>query len=86
MKIKLRVEFSTGEIKEVDALASDLVAFETKFDLSIAKLETELKITHLLFLAWHSLYRQKLTVDQFEIWVDSVDTIGAAEADPKSKG
>ena len=85
MKINLRVEFISGEAREVVASAADLVAFEDKFNLSIVRLESELRITHLLFLAWHSLYRQKQTDKDFDTWVELVETVGSSAIDPKSK-
>ena len=85
MKINLQVEFSDkpGETKEVTCLASDMVKFETHFDISIANLERDLKITHLLFLAWASEARTKATAKTFEEWVDSVLSVSAAD-DPKA--
>ena len=86
MKINLRVEFISGEVKEVTASAADLVAFEDKFNLSIVKLESEMRITHLIYLAWHSLYRTKQTDKDFDAWVELVETVGSSAIDPKSKG
>ena len=88
MRINLRVEFSDkpGEPKEVLCLASDMVKFESHFDISIANLEKELKITHLLYLAWASEVRTKSTAKTFDEWVDEVETITAAEDPKASKG
>lgn len=83
MRINLRVEFLSGESKEVVCSASDLVKFEQTYDISVSRLEKDMKLTHLLFLAHSSLSRQKLTKDTFEEWVDSVASIGASETDPK---
>jgi len=85
MRINLQVEFSDkpGEPKEVTCLASDMVKFETHFNISIANLDKDLKITHLLFLAWASEARTKATAKTFEEWVDSVLSVSAAE-DPKA--
>jgi len=85
LKINLRIEYTTGEPVEISATAPDLVAFENKFDLSIVKLETEMKITHLLFLAWHALTRKKLTDKDFDAWVEFVESVEPADS-PKSKG
>jgi hypothetical protein len=84
MKINLQVEYADkpGETKEVTCLASDMVKFETHFDISIANLERDLKITHLLFLAWASEARTKATAKTFEEWVDTVLSVAAAD-DPK---
>lgn len=83
MKINLRIEFQSGEAKEVTASAPDLVAFEDKFNLSVTKLDTEMKFTHLLFLAWHSLHRTKQTELQFDAWVELVESAGASQISPK---
>lgn len=84
MKINLQVEYSDkpGEPKEVTCLASDMVKFESHFDISIANLERDLKITHLLFLAWASETRTKATAKTFDEWVDGIVSVAAAD-DPK---
>jgi hypothetical protein len=88
MKINLRVEFSNkpGEPKEVTCLASDMVKFESNFNISIANLEKDLKITHLLFLAWASEARTKSTDKTFDEWVDEVEGISASDDPKASKG
>ena len=85
MKINLQVEYSDkpGEPKEITCLASDMVKFESNFNISIANLEKDLKITHLLFLAWASELRTKATAEPFEKWVDGVLSVSAAD-DPKA--
>ncbi len=45
--INLRVDFLDGTSAEVVAIAADLIAFETHFDLSVARLEKEIRLTHL---------------------------------------
>jgi hypothetical protein len=88
MKINLRVEFSNkpGEPKEVTCLASDMVKFESNFNISIANLEKDLKITHLLYLAWASEVRTKSTDKSFDEWVDEVEGISASDDPKASKG
>jgi hypothetical protein len=88
MKIILQIEYSDkpGEPKEIACLAADMVKFESKFDLSIANLGSELKVTHLLFLAWASESRTKSTTKSFDEWVDEVEGISAAEDPKASKG
>jgi len=85
MKINLQVEFNDkpGETKEVTCLASDMVKFESHFNISIANLDKDLKITHLLFLAWASETRTKATALTFDDWVDTVLSVAAAD-DPKA--
>lgn len=83
MKLNLRIEYITTGVKEITCSASDLVAFEAKFNLSVTKLGDETKLTHLLYLAWASEKRTKATALEFEAWVDTVVTVGASELDPK---
>jgi hypothetical protein len=77
--IALLVEFIDGTSEQVDAIAADLIAFESKFDLSVARLESEVRLTHLFFLAWHSLKRQGKTKAEFDKWVESVSAVSQAE-------
>ena len=83
MRINLRVEFTEGEPKDVICSAPDLVAFEDKFDRSVAKLEAEFRLTDLLFLAWHAENRKKQTKKDFDAWLEDVESIGVSETDPK---
>ena len=85
MRMQLDVEYNDGSTKEVKVIMADMVRFESKFDLSIAKLGQEMKVTHLLWLAWTALTREKQTTAEFEVWLEDVSTVGAV--DPKaSKG
>lgn len=83
MKINLRIEYIGKEPIEVTCSASDLVAFEDKFNLSVTKLAEDTRLTHLFFLAWHSEFRRKATTLEFDKWIETVVTVGASEIDPK---
>lgn len=80
MKINLQVKFVDGSDKMIIANAADLVAFESKYDMSVARLEKDVKLTHLLFLAWHAEKRTKATTLEFDTWVESVEGVEAQEA------
>ena len=81
MKLTLRIEFADGTHKDILVSAPDMVAFEDKYNVSIAKLD-EPKMSWLLFLAWHSEKRRKQTDKDYDTWLELVDGIGATE-DPK---
>jgi hypothetical protein len=84
MRITLRVTFLNGETKEVICSASDLVKFENHFNISVSKIEKEVKISHLLFLVHASETRTKATALDFDTWLETVDSVGASEInDPK---
>lgn len=83
MRMILRVELTDGSIEEVKCGARDFVAFEEKYERSVARFEQELKLTDLLFIAWHALTRQKKTTKDFQNWLDDVEAIEPSEQDPK---
>ena len=85
MRMQLEVELEDGTKKPVRVTMSDMVKFEAKHDLSSAKLGQEMKISHLLWLAWSALTREKEVSVDFDTWVEGVAGVGAV--DPKaSKG
>jgi len=80
MQINLHVTFNDETEKTITATAADLVAFETKFDLSVAQLEKQVKLTHLLFIAHNAERRAGETKLDFEKWTETVQSIEASEA------
>jgi hypothetical protein len=80
MNINLRVTFADSTSKSVVAKAADIVAFEERFNISMASLQKDVRFTHLLFLAWHAEKRSGETKEDFEKWLDSVEAIEADEA------
>jgi hypothetical protein len=83
MRFNLLINFANGTEKEITASTPDLVAFEDKFDISVGKLASEQRLSHLLFLAWHSEKRSKGTALSYEEWLETVESVGASEKDPK---
>ncbi len=80
MKINLRLLFLNGESKEVTCSAADLVKFEEKFEISVGRIQDDMKITYLLFLAYASESRRKATDLDFDNWLQTVESVGASEA------
>jgi hypothetical protein len=79
--INLQVLFIDETTEDVTAIAADLIAFEAHFDLSVARLQSEIRLTHLFFLAWHVLKRTGKTKVEFDKWVELVSIV--QEASPK---
>ena len=75
MQINLQVTYSDGNTKSITAIAADLVAFESHFDLSVAKLEQNIRLTYVLFLAWSVDKRTKATELAFEALVETVNSV-----------
>jgi len=81
MIINLQISYSDNTTKEIAAKAADIVAFEERYDISMVNLQKEVRLTHLLFLAWHAEKRSGATKDEFDKWVESVE--GVEAVDPK---
>lgn len=79
MNFNLQVVYSDGTTRDVVGKAVDIVAFEQKFDISMASLQNSVKVTHLMFLAWHVEHRTGNTQDDFDKWLETVDMVQAAE-------
>lgn len=75
MNINLEVTYENKTEKQLVAKAADLVAFETKFDISIAKLDKEVRWTHICFLGWHVEKRTGGTELEFEPWLETVSAV-----------
>lgn len=54
MKIALTVKFINGTTADVDAMFPDFIAFERERRRSVVKLEGDMHLTDLAWLAWHS--------------------------------
>jgi transcriptional regulator NrdR family protein len=84
MKINLRIEFLDGRsIDPVVVQMPEMLKFEEKFSVSVSVLEKEQKLTYIAFLAWASLFRQKVTDKTFDEFVETIASVSASEADPK---
>ena len=77
--IALTIIFADGTEKTVTAVAADLVAFEERFDMSIAQLEKNVRMTHLFFLGWNAMRRTGETKDDFDKWIEGVGMVSLGE-------
>lgn len=81
MKLNLRVTYNDGSAVPADATTADLVAFEETFNRSVARLEIELRLTDICWLAWKSLTRQQKTGADFTAWLETVEGVELVEDD-----
>ena len=76
MKIALSLTSALdGKQRTIIAAFPDFIAFENKYNRSVAKFEAELTLTDLAFIAWHSEHRQKKTGLDFDSWINDVETL-----------
>jgi len=78
-KIDITLTTATGEVYALQTSASDLIKWESYFDLSIDKLQ---KLTHLYYLAWLASKRLDKTSAEFEAWCETIESVEVA--DPKA--
>lgn len=82
MRMQLSVTYLDGSGAEAMVSAPDFVAFEREFDRSVARFESEIKLTDICWLAWHRLNRSE-KVGDFDTWLDKLDNIEITDtADP----
>ena len=80
MKIALQVEFNDGTKTPADAVFADFVAFERTWSRSVARFETEIRLTDLAWLAWHSETRCRKTALKFDPdWIATVAQVTPAD-------
>lgn len=81
MRIALEVEYTTRTKEKCTAEYPDLVAFEERYNRSVLKLNSELRLSDLGFLAWHALKREgKHTLEHAE-WSNTVSVVRATDED-----
>lgn len=82
MNLNLLLTYNDGTERTVIAKAADFVAFEAHFDISIARLQDNMKLTHLFFLAWNIERRTgEIAKDMdFDKWIDTVEMVQAADS------
>lgn len=84
MKIALTVKFLNGTSADVDTLFPDFIAFERERRRSVVKLEGDMYLTDLAWLAWHSEKRRGGTTLKFEPdWCSTVESVEVRD-DPKA--
>lgn len=78
MKMNAKVEYADGSGVDLVISAPDFVAFEAKYDRSVARFATEIKFTDICWLAWHRLNRDG-KAGEFEAWLETIDGVNLEE-------
>lgn len=82
MRMLLQVTYVDGTGAEAVVSAPDFVAFEREFDRSVARFESEVKLTDIYWLAWHRLNRAT-PVGDFDKWLENLESVEIRDtADP----
>ena len=83
MKLGLTVHGTDGKKRLAVVAFADFVKYEEIHDKSMDKVEAEMKVRDLAWLAWHCERRNKVTALEFDAWLDTVDEISAASGEDK---
>jgi hypothetical protein len=73
--INLLITFIDGTSREVTAIISDLMAFEDKFDKSVADFQKGVRLSWLVFIAWKAESRTKATSLEFDDYADQISAV-----------
>lgn len=80
MKISLRVTYNDDTTSDVDAVFADFVSFERTWQRSVARFESEIRLTDLAWLAWSAETRAKQTSLKFDPdWIGTVRNVEIRE-------
>jgi hypothetical protein len=85
MKMNLEVTYNDTSATDVTVSVADFVAFESRFDRSVAKFGEEFKLTDMCWLAWHRIAKSDKKAGEFDDWLENVDSVefkGAEEIVP----
>lgn len=75
MRINFTITYADGSAAEATASVADQVAFEQSNDRSIARLADDFRLTDACWLAWHALKRTNKTQQDFDAWLEGVDSV-----------
>jgi hypothetical protein len=76
MKLSLRIEWNDGKTPEtVVAIFADFCDFEETHNRSIVKLEQDLRLSDLGWLAWAVQKRTKKTTLEYRKWREAVENV-----------
>jgi hypothetical protein len=84
MKIELKVTATDGEVTDLTAIVPDFVAWERHSKRKISDLSAGIGMEDLAFLAYSVLKRTGVQVKPFDGWINNIQLIELAEADPKA--
>jgi hypothetical protein len=80
MKLTMVVKPIDDASYEVTARFGDFVAFERTWNRSVAKLESEMRLTDIAWLAWQVSKRVGKTADAFDpTWIQTIDEVSVKD-------
>jgi len=83
MQLRIGITYEDGSAVDATAATVDLVAWERNAQKPLPRLLEERYLADMLWLAWHVLKRKQRISEEFEPWLERVDTmvLGDTEED-----
>jgi hypothetical protein len=75
MKLGLTVHTHDGKKRTAVVQFADCVKYEEVHNISMSKVEEDMKIRDLAWLAWHCEKRNKLHSLDFDSWLETIENI-----------
>ena len=75
MQTNLHITYADKTIKDVVTTPANIVTLERTFAISIARLGSDFKMTHLYFLAWNVEHRTHATELEFDPWLETIEGV-----------
>lgn len=77
--INLLIKFIDGTSRDVTAIVADLMAFEDKFDRSVADFSKGVRLSWLVFIAWTAESRTEATSLDFTAYSETISSVEVPE-------
>jgi len=81
MQLRIGITYEDGSTVDATAATVDLVAWERNAQKPLPRLLEERYLADMLWLAWHVLHRRKQVSEEFDIWLERVDTMTLGETE-----
>jgi hypothetical protein len=75
MKLGVTVHGTDGKKRLAVVVFTDFVKYEEVHNVSMARIESDIKVRDLAWLAWHCEKRNKVTALEFDLWLETVEQI-----------
>ena len=81
MQLRINITYADGSTVDASAATVDLVAWERNAQKPLPRLLDERYLSDMLWLAWHVLHRRKQVSEEFDVWLERVDTMTLGETE-----
>jgi len=81
MQLRINITYADGSTVDASAATVDLVAWERNAQKPLPRLLEDRYLSDMLWLSWHVLHRRKQVSEEFDVWLERVDTMTLGETE-----